>query len=413
MHTVKMTSPVFVRGAAVGALVSALLTALFLATVWSGSSVSVVTTSEKRNELSKENFATATRKLSEEADEKEKRRVFCPPCETSRTSPIILQTDTTTDTTTTEVPTTLPQSIPAHVVIPMRKCSNETFSDLPKFDLHPYTMRGFADHVRMVHPLFFNMTDAMKHARHDFRLLDIGTGSGRTLLDIQQMHPIARLVGTNHLDYEVGKSVSQALKDEDLLAVAKHFNITVFCDAFRRPFLPRISFLDVNSPHLNDVFRNSSFDFMISLLALNGPSKTVKHPYLSTLVEKLAPGGVAILHAGDAMFPRDLMNELGNFSAIGSLTATRKNRIISVVMYVKMSPFLHLWQTGEQFYFVNCMIKVCPPSFQPTADQPDCILPVNTTLRGLDFLVEKNTHVWDIVKWSLTDFIENVKKLKG
>jgi hypothetical protein len=154
------------------------------------------------------------------------------------------------------------------------------------------------------------------------------------LLDIQSAYPTARLFGTNDLRYPY----PQALKDDDLLLIAKVYNITLHCDWAEHPLLPRIVFVDANNQFFDPKIKNrmtntnqvyesggvfpvASFDFIISYLALNGLSKTTHHEYMPGIVSLLACGGTANLHIGDVAFGPKLHKEMGLVALMSAFTA--------------------------------------------------------------------------------------------
>ena len=65
---------------------------------------------------------------------------------------------------------------------------------------HRFTNRSIADHIDL-HPPWLDLLAMLNASRPDFRLLDIGAGSGRALLQLQAMYPAARLVGTNYVQW--------------------------------------------------------------------------------------------------------------------------------------------------------------------------------------------------------------------
>jgi hypothetical protein len=148
----------------------------------------------------------------------------------------------------------------------------------------------------------------------------------------------------------------------------------VFCDSDGEPRLPRLILLDVSSPHFvsRDTIRRNgdgqdyvtggalpfaSFDFVISFLALNGPSKVTHHSYLPNAVDLVAPGGLAVLHVGDAMFDDKTTTAIGEHALVYAFTLSpdERGREVSIAWLIKLSPYpLH----GLRFYFVVLMIRV-------------------------------------------------------
>jgi hypothetical protein len=297
-------------------------------------------------------------------------------------------------------------------------CPKEVLTSATRFAFHPYTSRGFGEHVTMIHPSFLDAW-ALFAKRKRMRLLDIGTGSGHALVDIQSRFPDSYLVGTNDLRYEAGKAeVTQALSDADLLASAAAFNVPVHCDCFGRPILPRLAFLDIMSPHFRGggLFSNRSFHFVTSLLALNGPSKTLEHHYLPRVIGLLALEGLAVMHVGDAAFGAEdmkvrarvpnaicsdtsIVKTIGKEGTIDAFTGKDGDRQVSFALCLKQAEVV----IPQVYYFVTLVAKVCPAGFVGR----DCVLPEGAPRLGMQ-LLKRNVHVWPVTHWSLDNFLINL-----
>jgi hypothetical protein len=275
------------------------------------------------------------------------------------------------------------------------------------FTSHGFTSRDWRMIEWLFHPPFFNASERLAAASRGFHLLDIGTGSGRVLLELQYRFPWATMVGTNSLTYPH----SQAMKADDLLSACAVWKIPVHCRLSEDPFwpiLPKIRYLDVSSPFFrggtNAAFGRHAFDFVFSSMALNGPSKTIHHPYLPHVVSLMAPGSVAVLHIGDASFKKPVQKRIGDFGIIDTLSKQDLDgRRVDFVMTCKFAPY----NWPSPFYFVVVVAKVCLPS--ELSSEANCAYPTPVKSKlGLKDLVKENVHAWPVVRNSLADFCQNL-----
>lgn len=265
----------------------------------------------------------------------------------------------------------------------------------------------------MVHPPWLRMMDLMSRME-SFRLLDIGTGSGRTPLELQSRFTESFFQGTNSLEYESGNAkVTQALNDADLIAVARRFGIPIACNCQNRPLLPRLTFVNVNDRLFGKVFARGSFDFITSVMALNGPSKTVNHEYFPLIVALLSNSTLAAasLHVGDAAFDGPVSNRLGPFATVKSFVATEGHRKIAMSLTLKLAHFrVGGGQDGQPFYFVSCTMRVCPA---PVTRGDNCLRQLGIPVAEAGWgLLKQNVHIWEVTRASLNNFVHHLRKFE-
>ena len=185
------------------------------------------------------------------------------------------------------------------------------------FVFHGYTNRSVVHHVDL-HPPWFDLLTQLNTSRPDFRLMDIGAGSGRTLLELQAMYPHARLVGTNYAGWgrvaSPGNSKKtvfvQAESSTDLYRVAIAAGIPLMCAAAATalvPVIPEIILLpsfDSQNFSLTNYVSPETFDWILSVHALNNKLEPdLCHVYMASVVHALAPGGTALVHTGSLATP--------------------------------------------------------------------------------------------------------------
>jgi hypothetical protein len=72
---------------------------------------------------------------------------------------------------------------------------------VPNMTFHGNTARGWVLHMQALHVPWLRMPERLTEAGKRFRLLEIGVGSGHTIMNIQAAYPYSRLTGTNGPQY--------------------------------------------------------------------------------------------------------------------------------------------------------------------------------------------------------------------
>jgi tRNA (cmo5U34)-methyltransferase len=142
-----------------------------------------------------------------------------------------------------------------------------------QFHFHP---ESYLELVRSEVPDYELLQDTVADAGADVtatRILDLGTGTGETLLRVAARHPNARLVGIDE---------SRGMLDAAHRAVP---------DADLRP------------ARLQDELPEGPFDLVVSALAVHHLDATEKAELFHRVAERLAPGGRFVL--ADVIVPDD------------------------------------------------------------------------------------------------------------
>lgn len=158
---------------------------------------------------------------------------------------------------------------------------------------HKFTSRG----------LELQYVDLLAEGRRNPRMefLELGTGLGRLIVELQTAFPLARCTGTNYFDDKLwGRQFPLSRSPFDLIAVASHYNISLACDQAGVPRLPSI--LSLNVGIQNNQFDlyvpHQSYDIVLSLHALNNkfPAKYAHFAILRVLRLMKPTNSFAHLH---------------------------------------------------------------------------------------------------------------------
>jgi len=149
---------------------------------------------------------------------------------------------------------------------------------------HFSTNRGLDSFARLFGPrAITSAIEQRQHAGPPVRVLEIGCGEGRALLELRKLFPDAELHGVNKDPWRVMRGTKSLQK------TAKFHGL--FTDAeLRRIALPKIHFCDARALP----FEDAVFDLVISQTALHYVDR--KDTALEEVWRVLAPGGEAFLH---------------------------------------------------------------------------------------------------------------------
>eukprot|EP00457_Paulinella_chromatophora_P009440 gb/GEZN01009507.1/.p1 GENE.gb/GEZN01009507.1/~~gb/GEZN01009507.1/.p1 ORF type:complete len:310 (+),score=7.80 gb/GEZN01009507.1/:80-1009(+) len=228
-----------------------------------------------------------------------------------------------------------------------------TKCDLSNFDLakakvkkNALTNRGIEDH-------HLSVVDTLRTLPPDFSALEIGTGSGHTLMDIQAKYPHARLVGTNYARndwYGI-----QASNSNDLLATARYFNISVWCRAPNEPVLPKIVEIQgVETAEYVKKLNYERFRLIFSLHALNKPETEVMHEVIYNIISLMDKNELlAVLYIADVGF-----KENGASKKYCGIEPDFKETVLFYRNYKTSEGTIHLWVWVAQTTGTWCSVMV-------------------------------------------------------
>jgi SAM-dependent methyltransferase len=239
-------------------------------------------------------------------------------------------------------------------------CPAYIFAGIYPLETHAYTNRSFNHHMYM-HPPFLNFSHKME-SKPFAKVLELGSGSGRALIELQSKFGDSECYGTNYGGYKLPQARSQF----DLLSAVRTYNLTIFCRN-DEPILPKIiltpSIIEFN---LTSKFDQKLFDFIISVHALNNKLPwNMSHTYVPDILNLLAPAGLAILHVGDlnSFFQPNENAFAITHSFCLMHTVQNKKKRFSAVLYV----------TGKIGH-VGMMLRHCMQTDLSNA-LGDCIVP--------------------------------------
>jgi len=216
-------------------------------------------------------------------------------------------------------------------------------SKLPAYEMAlnitEYTSRGIKDFESNMAP-FVDFLKVGKFAKN-YTILEIGSGNGRLLMEVQSQLPFAHLWGLNKAGYGWDQ-LDSSFGDEGqkhLIAVAVHYKIPVICDRLKNPVVPKIKLFD-GLQYGRIPLTKEYFDVVISHHSLN-EGKLLPYDVRSVaprVMDALKPGGYASLlllvnHAARTLFPS---LDVKTFTPIAMHTTTveKTNNKYSVMLYV-------------------------------------------------------------------------------
>ena len=231
---------------------------------------------------------------------------------------------------------------------------------------HEFTMRSLEDYVRYQAPFFsfFHTLDAVKQGS----VLEIGSGSGRALLDLKAKYPSIKAYGTNLKGY--GRSQADGSAD-DLWNVANHFNVTVYCNHRDIPSFPVIlETCPIQSENFTKLFESGKFDFIFSRHTFN-EGKLAAHEsgiFIPRLLPFLKVGSPAMIHMIFGAFHSTSDNKYYPILKVWNIISKDAERQrVSVVLY-------HTLCYASEFC-ISVIFKKCPPGAALHKTYRDCIIP--------------------------------------
>ena len=226
-------------------------------------------------------------------------------------------------------------------VAPLKLCDHSeiaaAYNISGKLLAHVYTDRGIDAFSANCHPLIWRLVlnITQQHSDRPVRVLEVGCGNGRALLDLQYLfRDQAVLTCVNKGGYRY----PQANGDVDFVRLAVQSNMSLLCDSVsNKPLVPEVYLTNLGlgkEPFPGNMW--SKFDFVYSQYALDTGKIDYNEigPAIERVVDSLRVGGVAvILPCLSFKYFTNMLNilEMGPLFSIVRHANTAK---FSVLMYI-------------------------------------------------------------------------------
>ncbi len=223
------------------------------------------------------------------------------------------------------------------------------------------------DYLRYQAPFFsfLHILDAAKEGS----VLEVGSGSGRALLDLKAEYPSIKAYGTNLR----GNGFVQGKGSvEDFWTVANHFDIPVYCKQ-DSPSLPIIiEAQPIHSANFSKLFEPEMFDFIFSRQLLNQEKLTAEESYIfiPRLLPLLKVGSSAMIHMLGGAFHATSDNKYHPILKVWNIVSNDSDaqwRRVSVVLYQTLC---HM-----SYFCISVIFKKCEPGAALHGTFGDCIVP--------------------------------------
>ena len=250
--------------------------------------------------------------------------------------------------------------------VELKPCHKEQVSH---FEPSGYTNRGLDDYVNY-QPRFLSFDSILESVGFG-KVLEVGSGNGKTLLELKARHPHIQAYGTNLIGY----GLAQINGSEDSLwSIAGYYNLTVYCDAQNTPAFPNIiETAGIQSPDFGKEMELGNFDFIFSRHSLNyGKLKPEESfAFIPRLLPLLKEGSLAMTHILGNTFMESSNNKYHDILGVHNIvdkskSATESNRV-SVVLYQSLC--------FPTKFCIGVLFKKCPRTARLHPRYQDCIVP--------------------------------------
>ncbi len=253
------------------------------------------------------------------------------------------------------------------------------------------TNRPLDDYIKYQAPFFslFHELDGVKHGS----VLEVGSGSGRALLDLKAKYPSIRAFGSNLKGYGFSQADGS---EKSLWNVANHFNITVYCDHQDVPNFPVLFETGpIQSANFSTHFHPEKFDLIFSRHSFNQGKLTPNESYI--IIPRILPlmkiNSPAMIHMLGGTFHSSSDNKYYPILRVWNIISKDgKERRVSVVLYQTLC--------YSTIFCISVIFKKCAPSAPLHQAYRDCIIPpsISHRLPPPDWLVLELRRVAKVVK---------------
>ena len=244
------------------------------------------------------------------------------------------------------------------------QCTHKTKS---KYIPSELTMRPLDDYVRYQAPFlsFFHTLDMKRGGS----VLEIGSGSGRALLDLKGAYPTISVYGTNLRGYGFQQSNGSA---DALWDVADYFDIPVNCDQNGAPNFPvLLETYPIQSEEFTTLFEPGTFDFIFSRHSLNqGKLLTNEsHIFIHRLLPFLKVDSPAMVQMLGGAFHPTSDNKYYPILKIWNIVSNdaAPQRRVSIVLYQTLC--------YASKFCISVVFKKCAPGAKLHRTYRDCVIP--------------------------------------
>ena len=227
-------------------------------------------------------------------------------------------------------------------------------------------MRPLDDYIRYQAQFFsfFHTLDTVNGGS----VLEIGSGSGRALLDLKGLYPNIKAYGTNLRGYGFAQGNGSA---SALWNVAQYFDIKVNCDRTGAPNFPVIiETHPIQSHEFSAIFEPETFDFIFSRHSLNQGKLAANesHIFIPRLLPFLKVGSPAMIHMLGGTFHSTSDNKYYPILKVWNIVSKdAAQRRVSVVLYQSLC--------YSSKFCISVIFKKCAPGARLHRTYRDCIIP--------------------------------------
>ena len=243
-------------------------------------------------------------------------------------------------------------------------------SNIQSYAPNPLTERELEDYIRY-EGTFLSFFLLLSRLNETAKILEIGTGSGRALLEIKAMYPKMEVFGTNLKGYGFAQTNGS---EQSFWAIGSHYQIPIYCDSNQVPLFPTVKETHpIQSPNYTADFENITFDFIFSRHALNqgklAPHES--HLIIPRILPLLKVDSLAMIHLLGGTFHPTSDNKyypiLKVYNVVLKSEKDQPRQRISFVIYQSLC--------FPDTFCINIAFKKCPPNFRLHWQYEDCIVP--------------------------------------